>query len=251
MSIHDWTRVGAGIYHDFHNAWIIHFKEALNFGILPKGYSALSDQKVSLTEPDIITIGNETESEADTGGGVAVAAAVTPRIQMKAEAEPARRLRRRRRVVIRRDSDDRVVAIVEVTSPGNKDSRLKARSLAEKVAAYLEAGVHVLLVDILPPTNCDPLGIHGLIWEYCGRKRHTPSAEEPLTLVSYRVTENGPEAQIEPTAVGRLLPSMPLYLKSDLAVPAPLETTYMQAFRGMGERYRRAVENAPAGTGQA
>jgi hypothetical protein len=251
MPIHDWPRGETGIYHHFHNAWIIHLTEALNLGVLPKGYSALSDQKVSLTEPDIITLGDESEIESDSGGGVAVAVAVTPRIQMKAEAKPARRLRRRRRVVIRRDNDDRVVAIVEVTSPGNKDSRWKARSLAEKVATYLEAGVHVLLVDILPPTNCDPLGIHGLIWEYWGRKRHTPGVDEPLTLVSYRVTESGPEAQIEPTAVGRMLPNMPLYLKSNLAVPAPLEATYMQAYRGLGERYRRAVESTPAETGQA
>jgi hypothetical protein len=30
MPMHDWTRVSAGTYHDFHNAWITHIKEALN-----------------------------------------------------------------------------------------------------------------------------------------------------------------------------------------------------------------------------
>ena len=37
MPVHDWTKVDAGIFHDFHCAWIIHLKEALNEGLLPDG----------------------------------------------------------------------------------------------------------------------------------------------------------------------------------------------------------------------
>jgi len=250
MPIHDWTKVGADVYHDFHNTWIAFLKGALNQGVLPKGYSALSDQRVSLTEPDIIALSEAAESEADGGIGVAVEVAITPRIQMKTELRPLRKLRSRKRITIRRD-DDRVVAIIEITSPGNKDGRGKVQSLASKIATYLEAGVHVLLIDILPPGNHDPFGIHGAVWEYYGRKRYTPSSDEPLSLVSYRVGAGGPEALIEPVAVGRSLPKMPLYLTTELAVATPLESTYTQAYRGMGERYRKTLENSPTATGRA
>jgi hypothetical protein len=30
MPVHDWTRVDAGIFHDFHNAWITELRNVLN-----------------------------------------------------------------------------------------------------------------------------------------------------------------------------------------------------------------------------
>jgi len=33
MPMHNWTRVSAGTFHDFHNAWITHIKESLNAGL--------------------------------------------------------------------------------------------------------------------------------------------------------------------------------------------------------------------------
>jgi len=44
MPIHDWTKVPAGIFHDFHAAWIIELRNALNDGFLPSGYYALAEQ---------------------------------------------------------------------------------------------------------------------------------------------------------------------------------------------------------------
>ena len=32
MPVHDWTRVSAGTFHAFHNAWITHIQEMLNDG---------------------------------------------------------------------------------------------------------------------------------------------------------------------------------------------------------------------------
>src|SRR5438309_823998 len=40
MPIHDWTRVEAGIFHDFHHGWIADIKRALNAGVLPPNYYA-------------------------------------------------------------------------------------------------------------------------------------------------------------------------------------------------------------------
>ena len=36
MPVHDWTRVEAGIFHDFHVAWLPEIRKALNGGLLPE-----------------------------------------------------------------------------------------------------------------------------------------------------------------------------------------------------------------------
>ena len=36
MPIHDWTRVPAGIYHDFHRGWTVEIRRRLNRGVLPQ-----------------------------------------------------------------------------------------------------------------------------------------------------------------------------------------------------------------------
>ncbi len=37
MPLHDWTRVSAGIYHDFHQDWTIEIRRALNGGFCRRG----------------------------------------------------------------------------------------------------------------------------------------------------------------------------------------------------------------------
>ena len=48
MPVHDWTRVEAGIFHDFHHTWITAIKNALNAGLLPEEYYALAEQLMLL-----------------------------------------------------------------------------------------------------------------------------------------------------------------------------------------------------------
>ena len=56
MPIHDWTKVGAGIFHDFHQTWIIEIKRALNAGLLPAGYYALAEQIAGGLGPDVLAL---------------------------------------------------------------------------------------------------------------------------------------------------------------------------------------------------
>jgi hypothetical protein len=44
MPVHDWSRVDAESFYQFHTAWIIHLSEALNQGLLPDGFYALAEQ---------------------------------------------------------------------------------------------------------------------------------------------------------------------------------------------------------------
>lgn len=41
MPIHNWSRMPAGLFHDFLQSWTVRIKIALNDGLLPNGYSAL------------------------------------------------------------------------------------------------------------------------------------------------------------------------------------------------------------------
>src|SRR5438552_2507254 len=44
MPIHNWSRVEGGLFHDFHQAWTIEIRNALNAGVLPPQYFALAEQ---------------------------------------------------------------------------------------------------------------------------------------------------------------------------------------------------------------
>ena len=56
MPIHDWTRVRANRFHDFHQTWIGRIREALNAGVLPPGYFAMREQITGGPEPDVVAL---------------------------------------------------------------------------------------------------------------------------------------------------------------------------------------------------
>src|SRR6187200_2288248 len=56
MPIHDWTRVPAGIFHDFHHEWISAIKHALNHGLLGSDYYAMAEQLAGGYGPDVLTL---------------------------------------------------------------------------------------------------------------------------------------------------------------------------------------------------
>src|SRR5579884_1122080 len=75
MPIHDWTRVDAGLFHDFHQDWTIELRRSLNAGILPPGYVALTDQQTSGPIPDVLTLHRSPQptEQSQPNGGLAVA----------------------------------------------------------------------------------------------------------------------------------------------------------------------------------
>ena len=54
MPIHDWTRVDAGLFLDFHQCWTVAVANALNTGGLPRDYFALVKQRISGPIPDVL-----------------------------------------------------------------------------------------------------------------------------------------------------------------------------------------------------
>ncbi len=221
MPIHDWTRVDAGVFHDFHQEWIPRIKGALNAGLLPPDYYAMIEQIAG-------------------DGGVALATA-PPKVRFTAEAESERYARKRSRLSVRHVSGDRVVAMLEVVSPGNKASAHALRSFVEKTWQLLDAGIPLLIVDLFPPGPRDPQGIHGAIWSEIEDGGFQLPPDERLTLVAYSAGELK-RAFIEPAAVGGKLPPMPLFFQPERYVPVPLEETYCAAFAAVPKRWQTVLE---------
>lgn len=253
MPVHDWARVEAGIFRSFHTVWIGQLNSAFNDGLLPEGYYALAEQHAGAKITDVLTLHAGAPPPRDQlplppapdTGGVAVAEA-PPRTRRKQTIEPAVHARRRS-LAIRHVSGHRLVALLEIVSPANRDRSQHIEAFTGKILSALEAGVHVLLMDLFPPGPRDPDGLHGIIRLNLedSNERYDLPADEPLTLASY--TASSPvEVFLEHAAVGSPLPEMPLFLRPDRYVNAPLETTYQTANRGMPAFWRGVLEGKSA-----
>jgi len=230
MPIHDWTRVPSGLFHEFHQSWTVRLKDALNEGRMPEGYYAMVEQKTAGPEPDVIAVQTSGGVKAPPAirSGVGLAEPRSTRIVQAIESDAIRYARKANRITIRHYLGD-VVAVIEIVSPGNKDSRNSLRSFVEKAEAFLRPGIHMLVVDLFPPTKRDPQGIHGAILGEIADLPFELPPDKPLTLVSY-AARDPLTAYIEPVAVGDSLAEMPLYLTTDDHIRVPLEVTYAATF---------------------
>lgn len=246
MPVHDWTRVEAGIFHAFHVAWLPEIQKALNGGLLPEGYYALAEQHAGRTIADVLTLhASPATSERlplpPATGGTAVAEA-PPQVRRRQSIDAAA-LGRRRSLAIRHVSGHRLVALVELVSPANKDRVSHVEEFVAKAISAFDAGIHLLLVDLFPPGIHDEFGMHGSILAQL-----EPESEpydlpltEPLTLASYAAGEQV-EIYLEHLRVGEDLVNMPLFLRPDRYVSVPLEKTYLSAYGGMPEFWRSRLE---------
>lgn len=238
MPVHDWTRIPAGIFHDFHNTWLTHTSEALNGGLLPKNFYSLMEQHAGKRIPDALALNVRQPSEPlSFEGGVAVLTS-PPKVSRKRTLASLRRT-----ITIRHVSGHRIVAMIEIISPANKDREASVESFVGKIESVLSQGIHVLMIDLFPPRRFDPQGMHGAIQRVLSpyEEPYDLPDDAPLTLASYTA---GPpvDAFIEHIAVGATIPEMPLFLDRDHYINVPLESTYHTAFRHFPAFWRDVVE---------
>jgi hypothetical protein len=249
--MHDWTRVPPGIYHDFHGGWIYAIRGALNSGLLPKGYYALAEQITRTFGPDVLTLHNPATNGSMNGAGNGaphgganeaggVATVTLPKAQIQAKADrivpPTGR-----QLSVRHISDHRMVAMIELVSPGNKASTGDFDAFVGKARMVLNEGIHLVVLDPFPPTKRDPNGIHAAIWDAMTGQSFTPPAGKPLTLASYYSGEDDITAYVDPIAVGDVLPDKPLFLSAERHVNVPLEATYMAAWQTFPAEWRSVI----------
>jgi hypothetical protein len=241
MPIHDWTRVDAGLFHAFHQHWIISLCDALNAGGLPGGYFALPEQSVRGPIPDVLALHLPAEGAepASNSPGVAVSERA-PRTQFVSRSEASTYARRADRVTVRHRHGD-VVSVVEIVSPGNKGSNSELNAFVAKTVELIHKGVHALIIDLFPPTKRDPFGIHKAVWDEFVDEDFVPLADKPLTVAAY---DAGPPqvAYVESVGVGDRLPDAPLFLKPEFYVPAPLEASYGAAWDAFPRALKRLLD---------
>ena len=245
MPVHDWQQVSAGTFHHFHCSWITHLGELLNDGRLPEGYYAMTEQHAGQTLPDILTLQSSCNSSFEDDPGAVAIKLKPPQIARRVVSNEAVQYRLlRRTLAIRHSSNHRVIALLEIVSPANKDRPSSVTDFVEKVCSALKQGIHVMMIDLFPAGSHDPERMHGEISYVAGLEDENQQplpTDKPLTLASY-ISRRMPEGYVEPLAVGDIMPDMPLFLDPDFYVPVPLELTYQQAYRGVPSVWRDVLD---------
>jgi len=117
--MHDWTVTDAGTFHNFHARWISAVMDCLNAGRLPTGFFAMAEQRVAGFIPDVLTL---RLADADLGdsmgdGGVAVLP-MKPKTRFVSSVPRDTYARKANRITVR-ENRGKVVAVIEIVSPGN------------------------------------------------------------------------------------------------------------------------------------
>jgi hypothetical protein len=214
----------------FHAGWPMMIVANLRHK-LPPGYFA--EPRVRLGTSAEIDVGSlEDESEvsavSEGNGGVATAVWAPPRPTFAVTTDwPAQDLYEVQ--VFDERSYRRLVAAVEIVSPGNKDRPEARRAFIAKCASLLREHVSVVIVDVVTTRT------QNLYTELLSMLGHAdPSmGSEPLYSTACRVMKPGDdwllEAWSHTLSLGEALPTLPLWLADDLAVPLELEASYEES----------------------
>jgi hypothetical protein len=127
----------------------------------------------------------------------------------------------------------RLVAAVEIVSPATKDRPEHRRAFVAKCAALLQQLVSVTIIDLVTTRN---FNLYRDLLELIGQADPSPEPEPPpLYAVACRGTKKGDAWLIETWAqtltLGQPLPTLPLWLADNLAVPLELEACYEETCR--------------------
>jgi len=127
----------------------------------------------------------------------------------------------------------RLVAAVEIVSPANKDRPEHRRAFVAKCAALLQQPVSVTIVDLVTTRN---FNLYQELLELIGQADPSLGPEPPpLYAVACRTTKKDDAWLLETWShaltLGQPLPTLPLWLADNLAVPLELEECYEETCR--------------------
>ena len=174
MPIHDWTRVRANRFHDFHQRWTVAISDALNEGLLPSGYFALVEQVTAGPEPDVVTLSLPGKARGDSPPGIAVEEAL-PKVRHVAQAEAITYARKANRVTVRHP--DGAVVATSANLPGGVDPR-RVEEVPAEIAAAADVVVDGGVLPGTPSTVIDVTGSEPIVL----REGAVPFAEALVRL---------------------------------------------------------------------
>ncbi len=229
MPLHDWSTVEG--WSGVHTAWLVEISRAIR-PQLPQGYRAYigTSPMVAIDDPP-----GEPDVTVRHANGHAPAAPNGPRAAAEVDSfHPDREVLVATIVgnrVVYVEKEGRLVAAVELISPGNKDRPSRRVECTNRFLGYLMNGVHLMLIDLHPSPRA-----FSFADELASR---LGIADEPALLpafaTSYRVGEadrrDGSYLALRRQHVnpGEALPMFPLALTEQLTVSVDLESTYMRA----------------------
>ena len=171
-------------------------------------------------------------SESQGNGGVAVAVWAPPRPTLAVETDLPDLAEYEVRVYDSKRGR-RLVAAVELVSPANKDRPEHRHAFVAKCLALLQSQVCVAVVDLVTTRN---FNLYAELLELIEQTDPGLGSVAPsLYAAACRPRRKGDGWLLESWAhaltVGRPLPTLPLWLAEDLAVPLELEESYEETCR--------------------
>ena len=127
----------------------------------------------------------------------------------------------------------RRVATIEIVSPANKDRPEHRRDFVAKCAALLQQQVSVTIIDLVTTRN---FNLYHDLLDLIGQTDPSLGPEpSPIYAVACRTTKQGHACQLESwfhtLTLGQPLPTLPLWLADNFAVPLELEPGYEETCR--------------------
>ncbi len=125
----------------------------------------------------------------------------------------------------------RILAVIELVCPGNKDDAESRETFAGKCLSCLAKGIGLVVIDIVTGRLVNlhnwlvNLAKHDAKFEMAGNPPIYTSAYRPV----HRNKEDAIDLWMWPLAVGSVLPIVPLALMEFGTVALNLETTYIEA----------------------
>jgi Protein of unknown function (DUF4058) len=218
-------------WESFHVNWAGAIADALNESLLPEGYFAEEHARLGpRVEIDVATFDDPNPSGRREGGTTTLPprawAPPAPTIVVPAAFPDTIEI-----LVFESEGGARLVAAIELVSPGNKDRDAHRLAFAVKCASYLCRGISLIIIDIVSSRRAN---LHDEIMRILGHgNTFAMPAEAVLYGVAYRPIVRDGQPQIEawpsPLEIGRPLPVLPLALNAELALPIDLESTYTTA----------------------
>jgi Protein of unknown function (DUF4058) len=221
----------------FHGQWPAMIVIGLNRK-LPQRYVAEPQVHLgSSIEIDVATYeegdaGSPSAGERDDGGGVATAVWAPPRPTLAVATDlPA--LDEYEVRVYDTKSGRRLLAAVEIVSPANKDRPEHRRAFVAKCATLLQNRVCVAIVDLVTTRTSN---LYSDLMSLFGQTDPSlAGGPPPLYAVACRWARKEDtwllETWAHPLALGQPLPTLPLWLADNLAVPLELDPSYEETCR--------------------
>jgi hypothetical protein len=221
----------------FHGGWPMMIVAHLSRNLPPRYVAAPRVHSGAAVEIDVATYEKDASahsagSEGQNNGGVATAVWAPPRPTLAVATDlPA--LDEYEVRVYDRKRGRRLVAAVELVSPANKDRPEHRSAFVGKCLALLQNQVSVAIVDIVTTRN---FNLYGDLLESIEQTDPCLEPEPPSLYASAcRSRRSGESWLLEgwghALALGQTLPTLPLWLGDDLAVPLDLEESYEETCR--------------------